>query len=309
MICKVNYRTFFFLFTLVSTLLCKTAFAVNHTNNSIHITDHTGRQIILSKPATRIISLSPHLTEVIFSVDAGDLIVGTVAYSNYPEKAKSIPQIGSYNAINFESALALKPDLVISWSSGNGPEIVEKFRALNIPIFVSDIHNLEDIAKLQGQIGVLTNRVKQANLAKQTFLSEYNQLKQTYKNKTPVTVFYQVWNEPLQTINGKHLISKIIDLCGGTNVFSDAQSIAPILSIEGLLAKNPEVIIASGMDKARPEWLDDWKAWPSLDAVKHNRLYFIPPDIIQRHSPRILLGAKMMCKQLDDARNSKSLMP
>lgn len=304
-----NPLSFFFLFVLASISFCKFTFAAEDLELPIRITDHTGRIVTLIKPATRVISLSPHLTEILFSIQAGDLIVGTVSYSNFPEQAKSIPQIGSYNAINFESALALKPDLVISWSSGNGPDMIEKFKALNIPIFVSDIHNIEDIPKLQEEIGIMTNKIVQANSAKQAFLLEYKRLKNNYKNKAPVTVFYQVWNEPLQTINGQHLISKVIDLCGGINVFSDAQAIAPILNIETMLAKNPEVIIASGMDEARPEWLDEWREWPTLDAVKHNRLYFIPPDIIQRHSPRILLGAKMMCKHLDNARQSTTPSP
>jgi iron complex transport system substrate-binding protein len=128
----------------------------------------------------------------------------------------------------------------------------------------------------------------------QTFAS----LREAYRRDDPVSVFYQIWNEPLQTVNGQHLISQVIALCGGYNVFGDAPSLAPKVSIEAVLSRDPDAIVASGMDTARPEWLDDWRQYGALRAVANGALFFVPPDLVQRPTARILLGAASLCRQL-----------
>lgn len=250
----------------------------------------------------RIISLAPHLTELLFSIGAGDRIVGTVSYSDYPPAAKQIPRIGSYNAFNSESILALKPDLILGWESGNPLKVLKQIEALGLNLKVMEIRSLPEIAEAQKKLGEWTGLQASANDAADQFLQEYQRLQQTYGNRSTVSVFYQVWHEPLRSINGQHLISDVIKLCGGHNVFHDSAAIAPLISVEGVIAADPEVIIASGMSEERPDWLDQWQEWPMIKAVAQQHLYFIPPDIIQRHSPRILQGAQSMCRHLDQAR-------
>ncbi|MED6333564.1 MAG: ABC transporter substrate-binding protein, partial [Pseudomonadota bacterium] len=137
------------------------------------------------------------------------------------------------------------------------------------------------------------------------FRQKLKALHNQFSHQSPVTTFYQVWDVPLITTGGNELIDDIIRLCGGHNVFANIKRVAPKVSREAVLERNPEVIIASGMDTERPEWLDDWLRWPSINAVANNNLFFVPPELVQRHTPRALLGAAQICSQLDQARQPR----
>lgn len=269
----------------------------------IRVVDDFGDELVLSSPALRIVSLAPHITELIYAAGAGEQLVGVVSYSDYPEAAKSIQLIGSYNKVSFENIVAVRPDLILAWGSGNGLETIDRLKSLGLKVHVNEPRRLEDVAEIIRQYGLLTGNENIANQAATNFINRYQELRETYQNKKNISVFYEVWNEPLLTINGAHLISDVIRLCGGTNIFNDAIPIAPKISIESVIRRNPEVIIASGMDTARPEWLDDWENWPSIEAVKNHHLYFIPPDLLQRHTPRLLDGADQLCRHLDKLRD------
>ena len=268
----------------------------------ITVRDGVDGTLVLEKPATRVISLAPHLTEVVYAAGAGEQLVGAVSYSDYPEEARAIPRVGSYDSVSYETLLSLKPDLVLAWHEGNGEDVVTRLRSLGLNVYVSEPRALEDVAESLRVVGVLTGNEQAANAAASRFMQQLNALRETYISRTPVTVYYQIWNEPLLTLNGDHLISDVVRLCGGRNVFADAMPLVSRISVESVLRANPQVIIASGMDKARPEWLDDWREWSAITAVKNDQLYFIPPDILQRHTPRIIEGATLMCEKLQQAR-------
>ncbi len=268
----------------------------------ITVRDGVDGTLVLEKPATRVISLAPHLTEVVYAAGAGEQLVGAVSYSDYPEEARAIPRVGSYDSVSYETLLSLKPDLVLAWHEGNGEDVVTRLRSLGLNVYVSEPRALEDVAESLRVVGVLTGNEQAANAAASRFMQQLNALRETYSSREPVTVYYQIWNEPLLTLNGDHLISDVVRLCGGRNVFADAMPLVSRISVESVLRANPQVIIASGMDKARPEWLDDWREWSAMTAVKNDQLYFIPPDILQRHTPRIIEGATLMCEKLQQAR-------
>ena len=268
----------------------------------ITVRDAMDRTLVLEKPATRVISLAPHITEVVYAAGAGEQLVGAVSYSDYPEAAKAIPRVGSYDSVSYETLLTLKPDLVLAWHEGNGEDVVTRLQSLGLNVYVGEPRALEDVAESLRVIGVLTGNEEVADAAASRFMQQLNALRETYSSREPVTVYYQIWNEPLLTLNGDHLISDVVRLCGGRNVFADAMPLVSRISVESVLRANPQVIIASGMDKARPEWLDDWREWSAMTAVKNDQLYFIPPDILQRHTPRIIEGATLMCEKLQQAR-------
>ena len=271
----------------------------------ISVTDGTGSVVRLAQPAQRIVSLAPHVTEVLFAAGAGERIVGTVDYSNFPEAAKRIRRVGGYSRIDLEAVAALKPDLVIGWHSGNAPAHVDKLKSLGLTVYVARPHRFEDIAASIEQYGRLAGTQSSAEPAAATFRQRLAELRLRYASRRPVRVFYQVWQKPLTTINGQQIISDAIGVCGGVNVFAELPVLAPKINTEAVLVANPEAIIASGMDEQRPEWLDDWRRWPQLDAVTRGNLFFIPPDLIQRHSPRLLDGAAMLCEQLEAARGRR----
>lgn len=271
----------------------------------ISVTDFTGRSVTLESPAKRIVALAPHMVENAFSAGAGDRLVGVVSHSDYPEAAKHITQVGNYQSWSLETIVKLKPDLVLMWSSGNGMKSLPSLERLGLNVYVSEPRDLQDISATIRAIGELAGTQPSAEAEAQRIEKGLAELAAQYRVDTPVSVFYQVWNKPLQTLNGDHLISDIIELCGGRNVFADAASLAPKINLESVLERNPEAIIASGMGEARPEWLDEWKSYPSLTAVRNNALFFVQPDHIQRPTARILQGARSLCANLASMRSGK----
>ena len=269
---------------------------------AVTVEDFAGRTVTLAQPAQRIVALSPHIVENLFSAGAGDKVVGVVSYSNYPPEASVIPEIGSYNAYSLEQILALRPDLVIMWESGNGMGTLSQLERLGIPVYVSELRRLSDIPLSIRRLAKLAGTDKAGQAEARRIEDEFGRLRDLHGDQPPVRVLYQIWNDPLQTINGEHLISQVIELCGGDNIFAGTAGLAPRISIESVLQRNPEAIVASGMGQARPEWLDQWRAYPTIDAVANEALFFVEPDHIQRPTARVLLGAQRLCRQLQSLR-------
>jgi iron complex transport system substrate-binding protein len=268
----------------------------------VMVEDDLGNSVCLEQPANRIVSLAPHLTEMVFAAGAGNKLVGVVSYSDYPPAALNIPIIGSYNNINYEALVALQPDLVLVWNSGNGQELAERLEGLGLTVFVSEPKRLPDIARSLNKLGTLSGTLPVAEKAAAEYLTRYQALVADNSSKAPVNVFIEVWHEPMMTVNGTHIISDSIELCGGINIFAEALPLVSRISVESVVRGNPDVIIATGMANERPEWLDDWLIWSDLSAVKSNSLHSINPDLIGRHSPRILQGVTQLCEHLDRAR-------
>ncbi len=241
-----------------------------------------------------------------FAAGAGDLIVGAVDHCDYPAQAKKIPRVGAISSFSLEIIIKLKPDLIVLWGSTRSENMLAQLEKLDFNIYVSDPRQLEDVPKSIRHFGVLTGNQKLAEKSAREFENRYQRLKRKFAQSPAVSAFYQVWDDPIRTLNDNHIISDVIRLCGGANAFGDALVLAPIISIESVISRNPDVIIASGMGEERPDWLDGWKKWKNLEAVKNDDLYFIPPDIIQRHTPRILDGTSMMCNHLEATRKKKS---
>ena len=275
---------------------------IKQASAKISVTDFAGNLITLNRPAERIIALSPHAVENVFSAGAGDRLVGVVAYSNFPAAANQLPQVGSNNLLNYESILALKPDLIIAWQSGNTRSSLQRLRELGFTLYIDEPQEMADIAKSIRDIGAMTDSTTTASRVAQTYLDTLDSIAAQYQRESPVSVFYQVWNKPLQTLNGQHLVSQVIELCGGHNIFTDQAGLAPVINIEAIMQRDPQAIIASGDGNIRPAWLDEWLRWPQLRAVKRKHLYFVPPDLIQRHTVRLLEGAQLICQQLKQVR-------
>lgn len=283
-------------------LLCLTAL---HAHADITVRDDTGAIVRLKAPAQRIVSLAPHVTENLFAAGAGAQIVAATEYSDYPEAAKKLPRVGGYSRLDLEAVVAQKPDLIIAWESGNAKASVAKLKALGIPLFITQPNSIEDVASNLERFGELSGHVAEARTAATRIRARLAVLRQTYSQRAPVRVFYQVWQKPLTTISSKQIISDVIRLCGGENVFADLAPISPQVSVESVLAANPEAITVGGMGSSHPEWLDPWKQWTNITAVQRGNLFFIDPVLIQRHTPRLLEGAELMCTQLEEARRRR----
>ncbi|GEM_PF-60337 len=268
------------------------------------VQDAVGNTVRLSQPAKRVISLAPHNTENLFAAGAGATLVGATRYSDYPVAAQKVPRVGGYTGLDLETIIALKPDLILAWESGNRKEDIKRLRSLGFIIYLSEPRQLEDIATEIEILGTLTGTTETARQFANRFRKQLQQLRQRYHGVRPVRIFYEIWHRPLITINGEQLISRAISLCGGNNVFAGLSALAPAIDIEAVLAANPDAIITSarGAQQDR-EWLENWRRWPQLRAVAQDNLYFIPPDLLQRQGPRILQGTEQLCETIARARN------
>ena len=292
-------------FRLFAALTVSMALAQAAAAADLVLTDDSGREVRLKAPARRIVALAPHIAESLYAVGAGGQLVGTVDYSDYPPEAKMVARVGGYSRVDLEAVAALKPDLVLAWESGNNMTQVDKLRALGLTVFVSQPNRMEDVASQLERLGQLAGTEAVAKPAAERFRQRLERLRKANADKPPVRVFYQIWKSPLMTVGGPQIISDAIRLCGGENVFGHLNKMAPTVSVEAVLEANPEAIIATGMGDSHPEWLGDWDKWTQLLAVRRNNLFHINPDIMQRHTPRILDGTEKLCAMLDTARGRR----
>lgn len=266
----------------------------------VAVVDDEGRTVELAQPARRIVSLAPHLTEQLFAIGAGDLIVGTTDFADFPEAARSLPRVARAHSVDLERVSAARPDLVLVWGSGFPPATVDAVRRLGVPTFVSEPARLADIATSLGRLGALTGRSPERAAA--AFNAKLAALRDRYRGRREVRVFYQVWSDPLMTLGGRHVVSEGIALCGGRNVFADLAPIAPRVSTEAVLAADPEVIVTAEPG-ARPSGaLAMWQRFERITAVRRNLLVTLDADRINRHGPRIVDEIAVLCEAIDRAR-------
>lgn len=271
--------------------------------------DDLEREVRLSAPARRIVSLAPHITENLFTAGAGRRVVGAVEYSDYPPAAAQIPRVGNYNRINLEAVLELEPDLVIAWRSGNPAGAAARLEKLGLAVFYSEpetfrqvIENIRKFSILAGTEGVVSGKLER-------FLADYDSLRERYGRRSPVRVFYQVWDNPLTTLNGRHLISRALKACGGINIFADLPLLAPRVNIEAVLERNPEVILFGARQAQQPGLKQAWQPWNMLDAVRLGDLHYVDPDNVNRQTVRLLAGMRSICALLDEVRGSRPVGP
>jgi iron complex transport system substrate-binding protein len=269
---------------------------------AVTVKDDVGNTVTLAQPAKRIISLAPHVTEDLFAIGAGDLIVGTVNYSDYPPAANQIERIGGYNGFDLERIRALKPDLIIGWATGNPERQLDQIKTLGIPMFLTFSKKMSDVPGVLERMGEMTAQPVGAAKAAKQFREQLAQLEKTYSGRKPVRVFYQIWDRPLMTINNTQIISDVMRTCGAVNVFGTLADLTPKVDVEAVLAANPDAIMTSGEPGVKADWMAGWKKWKNLSATKNNHFYVLPKDSVNRMGPRLVDGARAMCEAVEKAR-------
>lgn len=269
---------------------------------SVSVTDDRGKMLTLTRPAQRIVSLAPHITEDLFAIGAGHLVVGAVSYSDYPAEATRIPRVGSYNGFDLERIRALKPDLIVAWQSGNPQKQLALIETLGIPVFYDNSRKLLQVPAVLERLGTLTGKPDEARAAATHFRARIAGLEKRYAGRAPVRVFYQVWDRPLMTINREQIISDVMRVCGAINVFADLPTLTPTIDEEAVLAADPALIATSRVHGSKNEWLERWRRWPKLAAVRNGQLAILPPDLLNRMGPRLADGAQSLCDAVEKAR-------
>ena len=261
--------------------------------------DDAGQKIELARPAMRIVALAPHVTELLFAAGAGTKVVGVVAGSNFPAAASHIVEIGDANAIDLERIIALRPDLVVTWPYTTSAQLAA-IRKRGIPVFTSNAKVIDGIAVDIEHLGELAGTEEVAKRAAAAFRADIDAARRRADTQAgpPVRVFYEIWGTPLFTVGGHHLISQAITLCGGENVFAALEVAAPVVTEEAVIAARPQVIIAGVDDARRPAWLDAWKRWPEIPAVRDGRLRVVDANFLHRAGPRFARGVVQLCAAL-----------
>ena len=285
------------LFTLL--VLCGLAVSAA-AQATIQVRDDAGQLLVLAAPAKRVVSLAPHVTELLFAAGGGKQVVGVVSHSDYPPEAQKLPQVGDNRQVDVERLLALKPDLLVVWRHGNAQRQLEPLRRLGIPLFYSEPTTLAAIPDTLIRLGRLLGTSAQAQLAAGQFSQQLDSLRRQYQQARPVRVFYQVWDKPLYTLNGQHIVSDALRVCGGVNVFANLPVTAPTVTQEAVIAANPEVMIAG--DMGGRGGLDGWQRFPQLTAVRQQLLFTLEADTLHRPGPRMLEGTRQLCARLAQAR-------
>lgn len=256
---------------------------------------------------TRLVTLSPHLAELVYAVGAGDQLVGVSAYTDYPAAAASLPVVGDAFNLDQEQLTILEPDLLLAWDTGTPLHIVDELRKKGFRVEIITTTTLADVSVALRRIGRLTAREGHARKVAALFDDGLRSLASRAEGAAPISVFYQIDARPLYTVNGGHYVSGLVALCGGENIFADLGGLAPLVSVESVLERNPEVVMASS--DAGPEAFAEWRRWPDLAATRYDNFFFMPADETGRATPRLLTAAKAFCSALEESRSNRERNP
>jgi iron complex transport system substrate-binding protein len=291
------------LFKLVRYLLLCLFFISYSSYAAINVVDDSGIIIRLSSPAHRIISLAPHTTELLFAAGAGKAVIAVTAWSDYPSQAKNIPSVGSATELDVERIIKLQPDLVVAWKNGNKPRQIAYLRKFGIQVFESEPKTLDQIADSIKKLSILAGTEQEGKQQAQIYREKIHNLENKYRHADEVRYFYQVWQKPLMTLNGQHLVTQALKICGGKNIFSELIPTAPTVNSEGVLQKNPEVIFISSEEKNITTM---WESFPKMTAVANNNIFTFNGSVMNRAGPRIAEATEQLCEKLELARQRRS---
>ncbi len=267
----------------------------------VAIVDDQGQHWQFSRPPQRVVALAPHLTELVFAAGGGGRMVGAAQGSDYPESARALPEIGDSSGFDLERVLSLRPDLILAWGSGNRAADLDRLRHLGQTVMVLEPRRLDDVPRHLRLLGRVLGTRPAAEAVSRGFEARQARLQQRYRNAAPVSVLFEVWPQPLMTVNGAHLISDVLGLCGGRNVFADLPQLSAAVSMETVLRIDPQaIVIGSGAAAVH------WQRYPGLAAVRNGHVFQVPPDLISRQTPRVLDAADMICADLERVRDLRS---
>lgn len=291
---EVGAGILFWLLVTLATLLPAVAWG------AISMQDASGHKVRLAAPAQRVVSLAPYLTELLFDLGAGDRLIGTIASSDYPAAAARIPRVGTYDRLDYERIVALRPDLVLLWLSGNGRDELDHLRHLGLKVFAMEPRHLEGVARSLETLGELVGRAGQGRRHARLYRNRLATLTQRYSNRKPVRVFFQIWSQPLMTVGGPQLITSVLRRCGGRNIFADQPQPALAVSTESVIRSRPQAIVTTTGTGPNP--FARWRRLKSLPAVRNHHLILLDTETLGRATPRVLEGMRQLCRALDQVR-------
>ena len=276
--------------------------AAGHAGPVRTVTDDSGKAVSVRAPPLRIVSLSPGATEMLFAAGAGNQVAATVEYSDVPPEARRVPRIGDAVAIDLERLVRMHPDVVVAWPSGGNPAQRGKIARLGIPVYEQQAQRLADLAPSIRRLGTLAGTDPEAETAARGIEVRLAALRRTYagaagESRHP-SVLLEVWNRPIYTVGGRHLMTDALELCGARNLFADLPEPGPVVDIEAVIARDPDIIIAAGPPGESAGWIADWRRFGTLRAVRGERLLAFEDQALSRLGPSVLDATEALCRAI-----------
>jgi iron complex transport system substrate-binding protein len=265
---------------------------------AVTVSDDTGQRVTVPRPPLRIVSLAPGATEMLFAAGAGDQLIATVEYSDEPAAARRVPRIGDVTAVDMERLVALHPDVAVVWPGGGNPAQIEKIARLGIPIYRQQVNALADLPEALRRLGTLTGTSAVADQAARDLKVHLARLTHEYSGGRQPTVLLEVWNRPIYTVGGTHLMSDALRSCGARNVFGDLKDQGPVVDTEAIIARNPDIIVAVAPPGEGGEWIAEWKRFGSLSAVRAGKLIAFEDQRLSRLGPSVVDATEGLCKTI-----------
>ena len=296
------------------TAIATVVLAVSSPSIAVTVVDDAGRSVVVERPPQRVVTLAPSLAELVFAAGGGATLVGVSELSDHPVEARSIPRIGDAGRIDVERVLALHPDLVIVWQRGNVAREIGQLERAGVRLFQLAPQRLDDVVRAIERLGALLGHDDEARHRAADLRAALARLRAAHANAPPVRVFYQVWRQPLMTVNRRQIIDDILGVCAGTNVFADLAPLVPTVSTEAVVAADPEAILTASEETGAAAWRREpespafalWRRQPRMVAVRRGWLYTLDGDLISRQGPRIVDGATAVCTLLDEVRRERA---
>jgi iron complex transport system substrate-binding protein len=308
---------------LISIGLAQPGTGSAESSRTTTVSDDAGKRVTVPTPPQRIVSLAPGATEMLFSAGAGEHVIATVEYSDEPAEARRVSRIGDVTAVDMERLVALHPDVVVVWPGGGNPAQIEKLSHLGIPVYRQQVNSLSDLPVSLRRLGALTGTSVTADRAARDLETRLARLSREYGTHTSTavpphdganagksnpgrapTVLLEIWNRPIYTVGGTHLMSDALRLCGARNVFGDLRDLGPVVDIEAVIARNPDIIVAFAPPGEGATWLADWKRFGNVNAVRSGRLIAFEDQRLTRLGPSVVDATESLCKKLATATRS-----
>jgi len=268
--------------------------------------DDTGEIVTVGSAECRIVSLAPGTTAMLFAAGAGHCMVGTIAHSDEPAEAARVPVVGDAETLDFEQLLALRPTVVVVAVDVVQRVRIDRIRALGIPVYQVHVTQLAQMPESLRRLGQLAGTGAVADREAAALTTELAALGARYRDRAPVRVLYQIWDRPIYTIGGRHVITDALTLCGAVNVFADLGTAAPAVTREAAVLRNPELILASAPPGAADDWLAEWRKFPALAAVRDGHLVSYADARIDRMGPSVIAATGNLCAVIDEARAARA---
>ncbi len=278
----------------ISLILCLLLFLppADGQGKKIMVQDDMGNPVSLNHPADKIISLAPHLTELLFSLEVGDRIVGASRYSDYPPEAKDLTIVGDAFSLSVEAIVALQPDIIFAWSTGGTNRALARLRDIGFVIYINEASTIDGIGDTISRMAMLVGKESRGLQLVRAFGSKMSDIRAGTARLERKKVFFQISDQSLYTINGDHLIGQAIKLCNAQNIFAGESIPVPLVSKESVIARRPDVIVISKPEGgALSPWVDKWSAFEGYG----EKLRWIDPGLVSRPSLRMLEGIEQLC--------------